>query len=142
MTADPIPTMPNRSVFFVSDGTGITAETFGNSILAQFPAVPRHVRRPFIETPDKAREVLEEINQVADAEGKRPIVFITLVDDAVRQIITGPDTARTLSIPITFDEAKVIAHAFCHALESIMETREKKKTEPGKKPSSVIDSID
>ena len=50
--------MPNRSVFFVSDGTGITAETFGNSILAQFPAVPRHVRRPFIETPDKAREVL------------------------------------------------------------------------------------
>ena len=91
MTADPTPTMPNRSVFFVSDGTGITAETFGNSILAQFPAVPRHVRRPFIETPDKAREVLEEINQVAAAEGKRPIVFITLVDDAVRQIITGPD---------------------------------------------------
>ena len=91
MTADLPTTMPNRSVFFVSDGTGITAETFGNSILAQFPAVPRHVRRPFIETPDKAREVLKEINQVADAEGKRPIVFITLVDDAVRQIITGPD---------------------------------------------------
>ena len=91
MTADLTPTMPNRSVFFVSDGTGITAETFGNSILAQFPAVPRHVRRPFIETPDKAREVLEEINQVAAAEGKRPIVFITLVDDDVRQIITGPD---------------------------------------------------
>lgn len=91
MSADHPTTMPNRSVFFVSDGTGITAETFGNSILAQFPAVPRHVRRPFIETPDKAREVLEEINQVADAEGRRPIVFITLVDDAVRQIITGPD---------------------------------------------------
>ena len=91
MTADPPPTMPNRSVFFVSDGTGITAETFGNSILAQFPALPRHVRRPFIETPDKAREVLAEINQVADSEGKRPIVFITLVDEAVRQIITGPD---------------------------------------------------
>ncbi len=83
--------MPNRSVFFVSDGTGITAETFGNSILAQFPAKPRHVRRPFIETPDKAREVLVEINQVAQAEGKRPIVFITLVDDKVRQIINSPD---------------------------------------------------
>jgi hypothetical protein len=84
-------TMPNRTVFFVSDGTGITAETFGNSILAQFPSIPRHVRRPFIETTDKAREVLTEINRTADAEGKRPIVFITLVDDAVRQIITGPD---------------------------------------------------
>ena len=44
--------MPNRSVFFVSDGTGITAETFGNSILAQFGAKPRHVRRPFIDTVD------------------------------------------------------------------------------------------
>jgi [pyruvate, water dikinase]-phosphate phosphotransferase / [pyruvate, water dikinase] kinase len=42
--------MPERTVFFVSDGTGITAETFGNSILAQFPAKPRHVRRPFIDT--------------------------------------------------------------------------------------------
>ena len=34
--------MPHRTVFFVSDGTGITAETFGNSILAQFSAKPRH----------------------------------------------------------------------------------------------------
>ena len=42
--------MPERTVFFVSDGTGITAETFGNSILNQFPAKPRHVRRPFIDT--------------------------------------------------------------------------------------------
>ena len=32
--------MPNRTVFFVSDGTGITAETFGNAILAQFDFVP------------------------------------------------------------------------------------------------------
>jgi hypothetical protein len=83
--------MTNRSVFFVSDGTGITAETFGNSILAQFPAKPRHVRRPFIDTVDKAMVVLAEINQVAEAEGRKPIVFITLVDDTVRQIISSAD---------------------------------------------------
>lgn len=83
--------MPTRSVFFVSDGTGITAETFGNSILAQFPAKPRHVRRPFIDTPEKARHVVAEINAVAEREGKRPIVFITLVNDEVRGIVTGPD---------------------------------------------------
>ena len=83
--------MPNRSVFFVSDGTGITAETFGNSILAQFPAKPRHVRRPFIDSVDKAWVVVEEINQVAQAEGRRPIVFITLVNDEVRQVLTGSD---------------------------------------------------
>jgi regulator of PEP synthase PpsR (kinase-PPPase family) len=81
--------MPERSVFFVSDGTGITAETFGNSILAQFPAKPRHVRRPFIDTEEKARGVVGEINAVAEREGKPPIVFITLVDDAIRAIVTG-----------------------------------------------------
>jgi regulator of PEP synthase PpsR (kinase-PPPase family) len=87
--------MPNRSVFFVSDGTGITAETFGNSILAQFSAKPRHVRRPFIDTVDKALAVLDEINHVANAEGRKPIVFITLVNDDVRQIITA-DACRGL----------------------------------------------
>ena len=83
--------MPNRSVFFVSDGTGITAETFGNSILAQFSAKPRHVRRPFIDTVAKARTVVDEINQVAAAEGRRPIVFITLVNDEVRLELTTSD---------------------------------------------------
>jgi regulator of PEP synthase PpsR (kinase-PPPase family) len=83
--------MPQRSVFFVSDGTGITAETFGNSILAQFSIKPRHVRRPFIDTVSKAQAVLVEINQVAAAEGRRPVVFITLVDDTVREIISGPE---------------------------------------------------
>jgi regulator of PEP synthase PpsR (kinase-PPPase family) len=76
-------------VFFVSDGTGITAETFGNSILAQFPTKPRHVRRPFIDSPEKAAAVVEEINTAAAAEGKRPIVFITLVDESVRDVVTG-----------------------------------------------------
>jgi [pyruvate, water dikinase]-phosphate phosphotransferase / [pyruvate, water dikinase] kinase len=83
--------MPNRTVFFVSDGTGITAETFGNSILAQFSVKPRHVRRPFIDSMDKARPVVDEINRTAAAEGKRPIVFITLVNDEVRDVLAGPD---------------------------------------------------
>jgi [pyruvate, water dikinase]-phosphate phosphotransferase / [pyruvate, water dikinase] kinase len=81
--------MPNRTVFFVSDGTGITAETFGNSILAQFAAKPRHVRRPFIDSVEKAWKVVDEINRTAAGEGKRPIVFITLVNDEVRAILTG-----------------------------------------------------
>jgi regulator of PEP synthase PpsR (kinase-PPPase family) len=72
--------MPNRTVYFVSDGTGITAETFGNSILAQFPGKPRHVRRPFIDTLDKAHQVVREINQTAELEGVRPVVFLTLVN--------------------------------------------------------------
>jgi regulator of PEP synthase PpsR (kinase-PPPase family) len=82
--------MPERTVFFVSDGTGITAETFGNSILAQFPARPRHVRRPFIDSVEKAAQVAAEIDETAVREGKRPIVFITLVRDEVRDIIASP----------------------------------------------------
>ncbi len=80
--------MPDRSVFFVSDGTGITAETFGNSILNQFPSKLRHVRRPFIDSREKAEKVLREINDTAASEGKRPIVFITLVNDEVRETLT------------------------------------------------------
>jgi regulator of PEP synthase PpsR (kinase-PPPase family) len=82
--------MPERTVFFVSDGTGITAETFGNSILAQFAGKPRHVRRPFIDSTAKACAVVDEINEVAAREGRRPIVFITLVRDEVLDIVAGP----------------------------------------------------
>jgi len=81
--------MPNRSVFYVSDGTGITAETFGNSILAQFTAKPRHVRRPFIDSVEKANAVVDEINITAEHEGKRPIVFLTLASVEIRTILTG-----------------------------------------------------
>jgi regulator of PEP synthase PpsR (kinase-PPPase family) len=86
--------MPQHSVFFVSDGTGITAETFGNSILAQFSIRPRHVRRPFVDTADKARQVVREINEACDREGVRPIVFTTLVSAEVLDIVT--DNARGL----------------------------------------------
>nr|MBP7301893.1 kinase/pyrophosphorylase [Brachymonas sp.] len=74
-----------RTVFFVSDGTGITAETFGNAILNQFEFQQplRHVRLPFVSDMDKARQAVQQINQTADAEGKRPIVFSTLVNDDI-----------------------------------------------------------
>ncbi|UUX97045.1 pyruvate, water dikinase regulatory protein [Aquabacterium sp. J223] len=96
--------MLNRTVFFVSDGTGITAETFGNSILAQFAAKPRHVRRPFIDTIDKAWQVIKEIEDTAAREGARPIVFITLVDDEVRRIINGSQKGLVLDMFRTFVE--------------------------------------
>jgi regulator of PEP synthase PpsR (kinase-PPPase family) len=98
------PTMPNRTVFFVSDSTGITAETFGNSILNQFTAKPRHVRRPFIDTADKAHQVVREINHVAEAEGKRPIVFVTLVDREVLDIVKSQSRGLVLDMFNTFIE--------------------------------------
>jgi regulator of PEP synthase PpsR (kinase-PPPase family) len=79
--------MPNRTVYFLSDGTGITAENFGNSILAQFEGKPRHVRRPFIDTTEKAYEVCREINLSCEREGRRAVVFATLVNPEVLRIV-------------------------------------------------------
>ncbi len=97
-------TMPNRTVFFVSDGTGITAETFGNSILNQFAIKPRHVRRPFIDTADKAHQVVREINHAAEIEGRRPIVFLTLVDKEVLSIVKDLSKGLVLDMFNTFIE--------------------------------------
>lgn len=69
----------DRTVFFVSDGTGITAETFGHSVLIQFDLRFREIRLPFVDSIDKAHEALRRINDVAELDGKRPIVFTTLV---------------------------------------------------------------
>ena len=63
--------MPNPSVFFISDGTGITAETFGNAILAQFETQMRHVRLPFIDSADKAHQVVRQINHAAITEDRK-----------------------------------------------------------------------
>jgi regulator of PEP synthase PpsR (kinase-PPPase family) len=68
-----------RTVFFVSDGTGITAETFGHSVLTQFELRFRQIRLPFIDTLEKAYDAVRRINESCVADGKRPIVFSTLV---------------------------------------------------------------
>ena len=82
-----ISTMPNRTVFFISDGTGITAETFGKAILAQFELKTRYIRLPFIASADKAHQAVRQINHTAEIENIKPIVFTTLVNMEVLQVI-------------------------------------------------------
>ncbi|MEO6921191.1 MAG: pyruvate, water dikinase regulatory protein [Collimonas sp.] len=86
--AAPAPLVPaNRTVFFVSDGTGITAETFGHSVLTQFELRFKQVRLPFIDTLDKAYEATRKINEAFAADGKLPIVFSTLVKADLSKVI-------------------------------------------------------
>ena len=69
----------DRTVFYVSDGTGITAETFGHSLLTQFGTVSlRQQRLPFVDSVEKAEEALRRINRQAQIDRKPPIVFSTL----------------------------------------------------------------
>jgi [pyruvate, water dikinase]-phosphate phosphotransferase / [pyruvate, water dikinase] kinase len=80
--------MDRRTVFFVSDQTGVTAETMGHSLLTQFDGGAfRQVTLPFISTVDKAEEAVRRINATAAAEGVRPVIFSTLVQEDMREII-------------------------------------------------------
>ncbi len=80
--------VPERTAFFVSDGTGITAETFGHSILSQFEGLRlRQVRLPFIDELPKAEDAVDRINQQGIIDGSRPIVFSTLVNPQINAIV-------------------------------------------------------
>ncbi len=80
--------MERRTVFFVSDQTGVTAETMGHSLLTQFDGQAfRQVTLPFISTVDKAEEAVRRIDATGEAEGVRPVIFSTLVQEEMREII-------------------------------------------------------
>ena len=88
--------MPHRTVFFISDGTGITAETFGNAILAQFEMTPRHVRLPFIDSVDKAHQAVRQINHTAEVEGRRYDLKLWVPEVAAVAVAGGaPSSAPT-----------------------------------------------
>ena len=79
--------LDGHTVFFVSDGTGITAETFGHSVLTQFNLRFKQVRLPFVDTVDKAHDACKKINEAYAEKGLRPIVFSTLVQADLAAIV-------------------------------------------------------
>ncbi|HEY3699383.1 MAG TPA: pyruvate, water dikinase regulatory protein [Spongiibacteraceae bacterium] len=79
-----------RSAFFISDSTGITAETLGKSLLAQFENIEfDKTVLPFVDTPAKALQAVGRINDAADRDGAPPIIFDTVVNQQVREIIAA-----------------------------------------------------
>jgi regulator of PEP synthase PpsR (kinase-PPPase family) len=81
-----------RTVFFISDGTGITAETVGHSLLSQFEGISyQQERMPFVDTPEKADECRRRIEEAGRRDGVRPVVVSTLVDPAVARPIREVD---------------------------------------------------
>ena len=82
----------DRTVFYISDGTGITSETFGHSLLVQFEQLRlREVRLPFIDTPEKAAEAVRKIVAQGANDGVRPVVFSTLVKSDINEIVRDVD---------------------------------------------------
>src|SRR5690349_2989422 len=77
-----------RTVFFVSDGTGITAQMLGHSLLTQFEGVEfNQVTVPFVDSAEKAEECLSRIQAEAANGNGQPIVFSTLVNQDVRHVV-------------------------------------------------------
>ena len=97
-----------RTVFIVSDGTGITAETFSHSVLSQFESVTfNQVRIPFIDSVAKADDVVLRINRCAAERGYKPIVFTTLVNPEVLERVT---TANALYLDLFGAFVKPLEH--------------------------------
>lgn len=87
-----------RSVFFISDRTGITVEMLGNSLLTQFDSVEfKRVTLPFIDNHDKALAAIGQIEAAGRESGKRPLVFTSLMADSLRQEI-GKANAMVLDL--------------------------------------------
>jgi regulator of PEP synthase PpsR (kinase-PPPase family) len=80
-----------RTVFFVSDGTGITAQMLGHSLLTQFEGVQfNQVTLPFVDSTERAEECVARISAEARGNGQ-PIVFSTLVNNDVREVVRRAD---------------------------------------------------
>jgi regulator of PEP synthase PpsR (kinase-PPPase family) len=77
----------NRTVFYISDGTAITAEVLGHAVLSQFDISLQQVTLPFVETLDRALEVQQQINLIYQNTGVRPLVFYSIVSAEILQII-------------------------------------------------------
>ena len=81
-----------RTAFFVSDRTGITAEMLGHSLLTQFESVRlQEVTLPFVDSVEKAREAVRQINERAAADGVRPVVISTLVNTDIARVVSDAD---------------------------------------------------
>ena len=81
--------MLNRTAFFVSESTGITAETLGHSLLSQFSQSInfKTVYMPFINTLERAQQLAERLEILTREEGARPIVFATMPEIHIRHLL-------------------------------------------------------
>ena len=77
-----------RTAFFISDGTGITAQALGQALLAQFETIEfQRITLPYIDSLEKAQNVVARINRTADADEGAPIIFDTIVNSEIRSVI-------------------------------------------------------
>jgi regulator of PEP synthase PpsR (kinase-PPPase family) len=82
----------SRTIFFLSDGTGITAEVLGKGLLSQFEGIIfRQIRLPFVDNAEKAAECLQRIREVREQSGIRPLVVMTMMNPEINALLRQGD---------------------------------------------------
>jgi regulator of PEP synthase PpsR (kinase-PPPase family) len=82
--------MSSRPVFYISDQTGITVETLGNSLLRLYPSVKTNIiTLPFIDSISKVNKVVDDINDLQKKSGTRPVIFVSIINPKIREIISS-----------------------------------------------------
>ena len=80
--------MARRPAFFISDRTGLTSESMGEALLEQFRDVQfKRATYPFVDTPEKARAMVQIIEKTAQQTALRPLIFSSIIDEEIRNII-------------------------------------------------------
>jgi len=112
---------PRRTAYFVSDRTGITCEMLGHSLLTQFEGVHfSEITKPFVDSIEKARALVQEINQAAAQDQARALVFCTLVNADIEEALVGADALvidcfqffiSTLEKELGFGSARVVGRS-------------------------------
>ena len=76
------------TAYLISDSTGITVETLGNSLMPQFPDIQFHrVVKPYIDTEEKARRLVDQINYDHQNDEQKPVIFISVIKQHIREIL-------------------------------------------------------
>jgi len=86
----------DRHVFYISDGTAITAEVLGHAVMSQFPVSINSITLPFVENESRARAVKDQIDAIFQQTGERPLVFYSIVIPAI-SFCKAKASVRTLS---------------------------------------------
>ena len=81
-----------QNVFFISDSTGITIESLGQSLFTQFPDT-EFVKTvfPFVSDEHEARRIIAHISRIADEDRRPPIVFTSLADETLKDLFLSHD---------------------------------------------------
>lgn len=107
-----------QNVFLVSDSTGITIDSLGQSLFTQFPEIQFEKNVfPFVSNQNEAMRVISHIHKESSSQKAPPLVFTSLANEQLKNLFLSNGIAiiDIFSTFIPTMEAQLEAHA-SHAI--------------------------